>query len=126
GFDGVALGGMVPRAHDLKAVLAVVEAVRAEAGGLPLHVFGLGKPDVVGQLFGAGADSVDSSAYVKLAAEGRLWGDPSFRLEGPSPTERLHLALCNLALAAGRAWPLSAAGLIFSTQALAQRDCPAS
>jgi helicase len=118
GFDGVALGGMVPRAQDAEAVLSIVETVRVEVGDLPLHVFGLGKPDLVRQLFRLGVDSVDSSAYVKLAAEGRLWGDPSFRLEGPSPTERLHLALCNLATAAGRSWPLSAAGLIFSTRTL--------
>jgi helicase len=120
GFDGVALGGMVPRARDMKTVLSIVEAVRAEVGELPLHVFGLGKPDVVRQLYRAGADSVDSSAYVKLAAEGRLWGEPSFRLGDPSPTDRLHLALCNLALATGQALPLSAAGMAFSTAALRQ------
>jgi helicase len=118
GFDGVALGGMVPRAHDEAAVLATVEAVRREAGGLPLHVFGLGRPELLTRLFAAGADSVDSSAHVKLAASGRLWGDPSFRLDDPSPTDRLHLALCNLAAAAGRALPLSAAGLVFTTGSL--------
>jgi helicase len=118
GFDGIALGGMVPRVRDMKTVLAIVEAVRAEIGGLPLHVFGLGKPEVVGRLFAAGVDSVDSSAYVKLAAEGRLWGDPSFHLAEPSPTERLHLALCNLARASGATWPLSASGIFFSTSAI--------
>jgi helicase len=127
GFDGVALGGMVPRAQDTRTVLAFVEVVRAEVGGLPLHVFGLGKPEVVRQLFDAGVDSVDSSACVKLAAEGRLWGDPSFALDDPSPTDRLHLALCNLALATGLSWPLSAAGLVFSTRTLEgarQRSMP--
>jgi helicase len=118
GFDGVALGGMVPRAQDMKLVLSLVETVRAEIGDLPLHVFGLGRPEVVEQLFKAGVDSVDSSAYVKLAAEGRLWGDSSFRLEDPAPLDRLHLALCNLAQATGRCWPLSAAGLVFSTRTL--------
>jgi helicase len=118
GFDGIALGGMVPRAHDVSAVLATVAAVRREAGELPLHVFGLGKPELLSRLFAAGADSVDSSAHVKLAAQGRLWGDPSFHLDDPSPTDRLHLALCNLAAAAGRALPLSAAGLVFSTASL--------
>jgi helicase len=117
-FDGVALGGMVPRAQDVKTVLSIVETVRAEVGELPLHVFGLGKPGLVQQLFKAGADSVDSSSYVKLAAEGRLWGDLSFRLAEPSLTDRLHLALCNLATATGRTWPLSASGLVFSTRML--------
>jgi helicase len=118
GFDGVALGGMVPRAHDRGLVRAMVGAVRAEAGELPLHVFGLGKPELVEEVFGAGADSVDSSAYVKLAAEGRLWGRPGVRVKDPSPTDRLHLALCNLAAACGRALPLSLAGLVFTTAAL--------
>jgi helicase len=126
GFDGVALGGMVPRAHDLGGVLAIVDCVRREIGDLPLHVFGLGKPDVAGALFRAGVDSVDSSAYVKLAAEGRLWGRPGVRVEDPSPTDRLHLALCNLAAACGRALPLSAAELVFSTHALPREEDDAS
>jgi helicase len=109
---------MVPRIQDIDSALPIVEAVRSEIGDLPLHVFGLGKPDIVRQLYRLGVDSVDSSAYVKLAAEGRLWSDPSFRLADPSPTDRLHLALCNLALATGRSWPLSAAGLVFSTRTL--------
>jgi helicase len=75
----------------------------------------------VRDLFKAGADSVDSSSYVKLAADGRLWGDASIRLSDASPTERLHLALCNLATAVGRTLPLSAAPLAFETHALAAR-----
>lgn len=124
GFDGIALGGMVPRAQDPTTVLGFVEAVRAEIGDLPLHVFGLGRPDMVRQLFEAGVDSVDSSAYAKLAAEGRLWGDPTFRLAEPSATDRLHLALCNLATASGLSWPLSATGIFFSTAALQQNPSP--
>lgn len=118
GFAGVAIGGLVPRARDIDLVLAIVAAVREEIGGLPLHVFGLGRPDLVERLFAAGVDSVDSSAYVQLAAEGRLWGQPR-RLADPSPAERLHLALCNLATATGRALPLSAARIAFETHSLA-------
>src|SRR5262249_33062254 len=46
-FDGFAIGGLVPRARDLETVLAIVEVVREEIGERPLHVFGLGKPEVV-------------------------------------------------------------------------------
>lgn len=122
GFDGAAIGGLVPRVRDLPAVLRIVETVRAEIGNQPLHVFGLGQPEVVAQLFAAGVDSVDSSAYVKLAAEGRLWGQPTLVDEAPSPTERLHLALCNLATATGVALPLSASRVVFSPHRRALRD----
>lgn len=117
-FDGVAIGGMVPRASDLPRVLSIVEAVREEIGERPLHVFGLGEPRIVSTLFEAGVDSVDSSSYVQLAAQGRLWNNPAYHVKDPSATDRLHLALCNLALATGRALPLSAANLMFTTQAL--------
>src|SRR5262249_46230539 len=72
-FDGFAIGGLVPRSRDLETVLAIVEAVREEIGDRPLHVFGLGKPEIVAALFKAGVDSVDSTAHIKLAADGRLW-----------------------------------------------------
>ena len=108
----------MPRARDLPAVLAIVEAVREEIGDRPLHVFGLGRPEIVESLYGAGVDSVDSSSYVRLAADGKLWGNPSHRIKDPSPTDRLHVALCNLAAATGSALPLSAYKLAFTTRTL--------
>lgn len=120
-FDGIAIGGLVPRSRDIRLVTKIVKAVRAEIGNLPLHVFGLGKPEIIDHLFKAGVDSVDSSSYVKLAAEGRLWADSNFEIKDPSPTDRLHLALCNLAAATGRTLPLSASGIVFSTHSLASK-----
>ncbi len=117
-FEGVAIGGLVPRAHNLSEVLAIVETVRCEVRDRPLHVFGLGKPEIVKELYMAGVDSVDSSSYVQLAAGGRLWGAPEYRISDPSMTDRLHLALCNLAMATGQTLPLSAASFVFSTAAL--------
>jgi len=117
-FDGVAIGGLVPRAQDLPTVLAIVEAVRAEIGNRPLHVFGLGKPEIVEMLFKAGVDSVDSSAYVQLAAEGRLWSKPELRIVQATTTDRLHLALCNLATATGQSLPLSTTRIVFNTHSL--------
>lgn len=115
-FDGVAIGGLVPRAHDLAKVLKIVEVVREEIGDQLLHVFGLGKPEITAELYRAGVDSVDSSSYVQLAADGRFWGEPGYRVNDPSPTDRLHLALCNLATATGRMLPLSTSA--FTTSAL--------
>jgi helicase len=108
GFDGVALGGLVPRARDTELVCAMVRTVREQVGDLPLHVFGLGKPSLVNRVTEAGADSVDSSTYVKLAAEGKLWGNPDVELKDASPLERLHLAILNLALFSRKPLPLSA------------------
>lgn len=117
-FDGFAIGGLVPRVRKPELVLAIVRAVRAEIGDRPLHVFGLGQPDLLKDLFDSGTDSVDSSSYVKMAADGRLWGQPDARFSDPSPMDRLHIALCNLAYATGRTLPLSTSSLVFSTLAM--------
>jgi tRNA-guanine family transglycosylase len=98
-FDGFAIGGLVPRARNMGLVEEIVTAVLGEIDGRPLHVFGLGKPETTQRLFSMGVDSVDSSSYVKLAAEGKLWSNPSTTLADPSTPERLQLAIRNLALA---------------------------
>jgi queuine/archaeosine tRNA-ribosyltransferase len=116
GFDGIAIGGLVPRVSDLNNVLSIVDAVRDAVPNQPLHVFGLGKPGIVERLFQRGVRSVDSSSYVKLAADGQLWGQPDLRIADASPTERLHLALCNLAMASQRALPLSTSHLLFGSR----------
>jgi len=120
-FDGFAIGGLVPRARDKDLVEEWVNAVRNELDGRPLHVFGLGKPETMAQLFELGVDSVDSSSYVKLAADGRWWGDPTLRLPNPSTTDRLHLALANLVAAAGATLPLSASALKFAPDSILRR-----
>jgi len=98
----------------LPLVLAIVEAVREEIGDLPLHVFGLGKPAMVKELYRVGVDSVDSSSYVKYAADGKLWSNPSLTLIEPTPTDRLHLALHNLSTATGCALPLASSEQLLS------------
>lgn len=115
GFEGIAVGGLVPRARNVELVLGIVRAVREEIGDLPLHVLGLGNPSLLSQLFEAGADSVDSSSYVKYAASGQIWGRSHHKLEDPTPTDRMHLALCNLATATGQTLPLSVSQALFST-----------
>jgi helicase len=116
GFDGVAIGGLVPRVSDFEGLLAIVDAVRAAVPDKRIHVFGLGSPKIVEALFRRGVQSVDSSAYVKLAADGKLWGQPAVHLTDASPSERLQLALCNLAMASQRAMPLSTSHLLFGSR----------
>lgn len=118
-FDGIAIGGLVPRARNPELVLEIIGAVKEVIPNLPLHIFGLGKPEMVGELFRMGVDSVDSSSYVKMAADGKIWGqEDQIRKSDISPTERLHIALCNLANATGTALPLSASRIMFSNRVI--------
>jgi hypothetical protein len=61
-------------------------------------------------------------ARFKLAADGRLWSDPEYQIVDPSPTDRLHLALSNLATATACTLTLSASPITFSTARLARRN----
>jgi tRNA-guanine family transglycosylase len=96
GFDGVAIGGLVPRVHNFELLKAIVAAVREEVIDLPLHCFGLGKPDIVKCLLEIGVDSVDSSSYVKRAANGEQWRLHTCRKPDISATSRLLIAIDNL------------------------------
>lgn len=112
-FNGFAIGGLVPRARDFALVEAMIAAVQSEIGDRPLHIFGLGKPESTSRLFELGVDSVDSSSYVKLAADGRLWDDSDYQLSDPTPTDRLHFAIRNLVTATSSRAPLSALSVGF-------------
>lgn len=113
-FDGFAIGGLVPRSRDEALIIKIVEAVRYEVGDVPLHVFGLGHPKIIEQLFKFNV-SVDSSSYVRAAATGKFWGNSAFCIEDLSVADRLHLALCNLAIATGKSMPMSTRSPVFST-----------
>jgi tRNA-guanine family transglycosylase len=115
-FEGIAIGGLVPRMKDTELLASIVTEVRALHPAKPLHVFGLGQPQLVSTLFSLGVDSVDSSAYIKLAAEGKAWGSrPGNLLSDLSPLDRMHLALANLATASQRALPLGFAQILFKS-----------
>jgi helicase len=111
-FDGIAIGGLVPRIRNERLIFDLISAVRAVQPMLPLHVFGLGKPSLVARLFKAGVDSVDSSAYVKLAAEGKIWGQEAAPPGALAPLDRMKIAILNLAIATGTGLPLSAHKLL--------------
>ena len=95
GFDGVALGGMVPRARNREFVLDCVKTVREVLPDLPLHVFGIGNPDFLPDLYKAGVESVDSSSYVKAAADGMNWRLGS-KIDCKLNTDRLFCAIQNM------------------------------
>lgn len=100
GVDGLAIGGMVPRAANWDVVEKIVRGVVSQAGQLPVHVFGIGKPSRIKALFELGATSCDSSSYVRAAAEGHVWG--LGKVKGPDMATKLHGALSNLTCATGR------------------------
>ena len=71
GFEGIAIGGMVPRARDPEYIKRTVRAVREEAPDCAIHVFGCGNVELIPELIEAGADSFDSSSYVRSAVDTR-------------------------------------------------------
>lgn len=97
-FAGIAIGGMVPRLRDPDYVRGVIETVREEWSG-PIHVFGVGSPTMVRNCLEWGADSTDSSSFVKYAANGRHLNPrvPPIPEEQLTPLGRMQLALRNLA-----------------------------
>jgi helicase len=106
-FDGFALGGMVPRMRNWELVEQFTEVVLEEVDDRPLHVFGVGKPERVRQLFEMGVSSVDSSSYVKAAADGICWWGEQRKVENPGTFDRVNLALRNLAAWRTDEMPLS-------------------
>ncbi len=71
GFDGIAIGGMVPRAKDKEYIKNTVRVIREETPDCAIHVFGCGNVDLIPGLIEAGADSFDSSSYVRAAVDAR-------------------------------------------------------
>lgn len=110
-FDGFAIGGLVPRAKDWDYISNVVTGVRDAIDDRPLHVFGLGNPQTTVSLFDLGVDSVDSSSYVRAAADGNSWVTGHKRQKHISTPERLLLARENLAVVTVKRFPLSATAL---------------
>ncbi len=71
GFSAIAIGGLVPRARDTDYLKSIVSSVRKAAPNALIHVFGIGNPDIIPLLLAAGADSFDSSNYVRTAIGAR-------------------------------------------------------
>lgn len=71
GFVGIAIGGMVPRAKDREYIKKTVQAIHDEAPDCIIHVFGCGNTELIHDLIAVGADSFDSSSYVRNAVDAR-------------------------------------------------------
>ena len=71
GFAGIAIGGLVPRSKDPEYIKNTVRAVRETAPNCAIHVFGCGNVDLIPDLIALGADSFDSSSYVRVAVDAR-------------------------------------------------------
>lgn len=71
GFDGIAIGGMVPRSKDKEYIKNIVRTVREEAPNCVIHVFGCGNENLIPELIREGSDSFDSSSYVRKVFEFR-------------------------------------------------------
>jgi tRNA-guanine family transglycosylase len=99
GFDGIAIGGLIPRVRNEDYVKKIVCAVREETPEFAIHVFGIGKLEMIESLWSIGVDSTDSSSYVRDAV-GNL--TPQFMFLPPSckishgPHSPLLIALSNL------------------------------
>jgi len=70
-FEGFALGGMVPRISKPKTIFDIISGIRRIDPHRPLHVFGIGTPQLIKALFEQGVDSVDSSSFVRSAVSKR-------------------------------------------------------
>ena len=76
-FDGFALGGMVPRVRTPDFIYEMVATFREYEKERPLHIYGIGSPPIVKELFANGASSVDSSSYVRNAVS-KKYLDPIY------------------------------------------------
>jgi tRNA-guanine family transglycosylase len=76
-FDGFSLGGMVPRIKTPEFIFEMVATYRELEKERPLHIFGIGSPPIVKELFDHGASSVDSSSYVRYAVS-KKYLDPVY------------------------------------------------
>ncbi len=71
GFNAIGIGGMVPHSKNPEYIKKIVRAVRNTAPDCLIHVFGIGNPKLIPELIRCGADSFDSSSYVRHALETR-------------------------------------------------------
>ena len=77
GFDGFAIGSLMPRYSNYRFLVDLILAARLEAGDTPIHIYGLGSPLITHLLIYLGVDSFDSSYFI-VAAGKRSYAVPGF------------------------------------------------
>ena len=68
-FDGFALGGLLSKRTRFFEIIDIITAVRQKIGDKQLHIFGMGGPTTIPLMIYAGADSCDSSSYMKAGSK---------------------------------------------------------
>ena len=63
GFDGIAIGSLVPRALDLSELSRIILGIRKAVQDMPLHVFGVAGFSTIYMLAKLGVESFDSMKY---------------------------------------------------------------
>jgi len=77
GFDGFAIGGLMPKYSNYKLLVDLILAAKLEAKEMPIHVYGLGSPLITHLLIYLGVDSFDSSYFV-VASGNKNYAIPGF------------------------------------------------
>ncbi len=73
GFDGIGLGGLVPRLGNMRIVREIVLGAKEGAPDLPIHAFGVGSPSALRLLFSLGVDTADSGSFARYALEKKYY-----------------------------------------------------
>lgn len=76
-FDGYAIGGLIFKRSDFRALIDIIIALRKRAGNKPLHVFGLGGQLMIPLMTYLGVDSFDSSSFLS-AGSNRVYFAPEY------------------------------------------------
>ncbi|MEM2146303.1 MAG: tRNA-guanine transglycosylase [Candidatus Jordarchaeaceae archaeon] len=69
GFDGFAIGSLMPKYSNYRFLIDLILSARLEAKDKPIHVYGLGGPLISHLLIYLGVDSFDSSYFIKSSAK---------------------------------------------------------
>jgi len=77
GFDGFALGSLMPKYGNYSFLVDIILAAKLEADDIPIHVYGLGSPLITHLLIYLGVDSFDSSFFI-VASGKRNYAIPGF------------------------------------------------
>jgi tRNA-guanine family transglycosylase len=77
GFDGFAIGSLMPKYGSYRFLVDLILAARLEVSNMPIHVYGLGSPLVTHLLIYLGVDSFDSSYFI-VASGKRNYAIPGF------------------------------------------------
>ncbi|MEM5853707.1 MAG: tRNA-guanine transglycosylase [Candidatus Aenigmatarchaeota archaeon] len=68
-YDGISVGGLVLLKNDYVKIIERLLYVRSLFDQVPIHVFGIGNPNILPIIYSFGISSVDSASYLKYALD---------------------------------------------------------